>query len=109
MGGRGSNSSVGPKAISIKIGNTTLTYRDRGNGKITGLNDMNINNNAKGKSIADLENMAKKAGYQYTTYSRRQLVELDKKYNTDREKASEQLNDLWFRAAPKKRKGWKGH
>ena len=59
MGGRGSSSQIGTKAISVDIGVKTYTYRDRGNGIITGLNDMNINQSAKGKSIADIEKLAK--------------------------------------------------
>ena len=109
MGGRGSSSQIGTKAISVDIGGKTYTYRDRGNGIITGLNDMNINQSAKGKSIADIEKLAKEKGYKYKAYSGKQLVQNDKEYRAQRKATSEQLDDLWFSAAPRPRKGMRGH
>ncbi len=108
-GGRGASFGGGPKAVEIKIGNTTVTYRDRGKGKITGLNNMDINKSVKGKSITDLVKMAKEKGYKYKTYNSKQLAENDKAYKKQREAADKQLDRAWYEAAPKPRKGWKGH
>lgn len=109
MGGRGSSSGIGTKAISVEIDGKTYTYRDRGKGIITGLNDMNINSAAKGKSIADIEKLAKEKGYKYKTYSGKQLAQNDKDYRAQRKAASKQLDELWFSAAPRPRKGMRGH
>ena len=112
MGGRGSssgNGSGGLKMITVNAGGTHLTYREHG-GKTYSIE---VGNSPQGpasnKSLAEIKKNAEKAGFQVKTYNKQEYAQYEKTYRENRKVAEARLNKLWYEAAPKPRKGWKGH
>lgn len=101
--------SGGVKAIRVTAPDgTVMTYRDRGNGHITeldGAEPKNTNN----LSIKQIHERAKQMGYKVETFDDKQLGEHDTKRKMERQETDRQLNNDWYRAAPRPRKGMKGH
>lgn len=87
---------------------TVMTYRDRGNGHITSL-DGKQPKNTNNLSIKQMQDRAKKMGWKVETFDDKQLGDHDVKRKKEREETNRQLNDSWYTAAPRPRKGWKGH
>lgn len=87
---------------------TVMTYRDRGNGHITAL-DGQQPKNTNNLSIKQMQDRAKKMGWKVETFDDKQLGDHDAKRKKEREETNRQLNDSWYTAAPRPRKGWKGH
>lgn len=53
--------------------------------------------------------MQKSKGYDVTTYNASQQKERESKRKDDRKKADKFLNEQWYKAGPKPKKGMKGH
>ena len=100
---------AGVKAIRVTAPDgTTMTYRDRGNGHITDLDGYNLKD-TNNLSIKQIHQRAKQMGYNVETFDDKQLGQHDENYKRNREIADRQLNDAWYSAAPRPRKGFKGH
>lgn len=106
MGGRGSSSGIsgGVAAFDIDMGGGSRshfvvrnwkTYRETGD--------------AVNMSASQLIKNAKKQGYDVTTYNASQQKERESKRKEDRKKADKFLNEQWYKAGPKPKKGMKGH
>lgn len=104
-----SSAGGGVKAIKVTTPDgTVMTYRDRGNGHITDLDGVK-SKNTNNLSIKQIHERAKQMGYKVETYDDKQLGQHDEEYKRNREITNRQLNDAWYRAAPRPRKGMKGH
>lgn len=104
-------SSGGGEVKAIRVttpDGITLTYRDRGNGHITDLDGVE-SKNTNNLSIKQIHERAKQMGYKVETYDDKQLGQHDENYKRNREITDRQLNDFWYSAAPRPRKGFKGH
>lgn len=111
MGGRGGSSGLSSnavKAVIIDINGSKITYRQRGD-HITSLSGQEPKQTGIFKTVKDIIKNADQKGLSYTTLNDRQLKDYDEQRKKDRKITDKQLNDLWYKAAPKKRKGWKGH
>lgn len=60
-------------------------------------------------TLKEIENRAKKAGYSVKTYTNKEYARYEKEYRKEREKTSKQLDELWYKAGQRSRKGMKGH
>lgn len=116
MGGRGASSGIGSNkvvgvAITTKDGNTTNYYFVKsGNQNYYQRNaDGQLQPTPLNMSMSEFKKRAESNGAKTKniTLSEKTKAEIARK--ADRDATSKQLNDLWFRAAPKKKKGWKGH
>lgn len=97
------------KAIEIESPDgTKLSYRVRSNGSITSIDGVEPKN-TNGMTMEQIIDRGKKLGWKVTTYDDNQLKEHDSQRAKDRAETDKQLNNDWYRAAPKPRKGWKGH
>lgn len=67
------------------------------NGDIVNLSADQIITNAKG------------LGYKVKTYNSKQASDREQRRTESRKETSKQLDELWYKAGPKPRKGWKGH
>lgn len=106
MGGRGSNSGIGGKIVAFEI--------DMGGGSRS---SFVVRNGKTYRETGDAVNMpasqliknAKRQGYDVKTYNSKQQKEREAKRKEDRKKADKALDKDWYRAAPRPRKGMKGH
>lgn len=106
---RTAQSSGGTKAIVVESPDgTKLSYRVHSNGAVTEIDGV-VPKNTNGMTLDQISERAKGMGWKVKTYDDNQLKEHDEKRKKDREETDRQLNDDWYRAAPKPRKGWKGH
>jgi hypothetical protein len=60
-------------------------------------------------SAKEFEKRVTASGAKVTKISKAQAAKAEKKYKSEREKASKALDRAWYSAAPKPRKGMKGH
>ena len=60
-------------------------------------------------TLKEIENRAKKAWYSVKTYTNKEYARYEKEYRKEREKTSKQLDELWYKAGQRPRKGMKGH
>lgn len=109
FGGRGSSSGLNTiKQITVNINGTNVTYRNE-NGKTW---TIGVGNNVKSvvpRTLKEIEDRAKKAGYPVKTYTNKEYAQYEKEHRKERDKTSEQLDNLWNEAGPRPRKGMKGH
>ena len=101
--------SGGTKAIVVEAPDgTKLSYRVNSKGVITDL-DGTQPKNTNGMTLDQIHARAKEIGWKVKTYDDKQIKEYDTQRAKEREETNRQLNDDWYRAAPKPRNGWKGH
>lgn len=106
---RTAQSGGGTKAIVVESPDgTKLSYRVNSKGVITDL-DGTQPKNTNGMTLDQIHARAKEMGWKVKTYDDKQIKEYDTQRAKDRQETNRQLNDEWYRAAPKPRKGWKGH
>ena len=106
FGGRGRSSGLGgggTVAFDVDMKGSRVSYVVR-NGKVY---------SESGDPIALSANQimknAKNLGYGVKTYNAKQAATREQQRAEDRKRTSEQLDELWLKAGPKPRKGWKGH
>lgn len=113
MGGRGAVSGItsgGVKALIVKFQNgISKEYREKNGVLLERSVGGTFQPTNATRTLNDLVSTAKKNGYEYTTLNAAQVRKYDSEYKKNRAMSSKQLDDLWFRAAPKKKKGMKGH
>lgn len=111
MGGRGAVSGItGTKALIIKFSNgTTSEFREKNGVLLKRTEGGTFEPAGISKTLNELVSNAKKNGYEHRTMNATQVKKYDEAYKENRAASSKQLDNLWFKAAPKKRKGWKGH
>lgn len=107
-------SSGGGEIKAIRVTSpdgTVMTYRDRGNGRITNLDDVsqkNVNN----LSIKQIHDRAKQMGYKVETFDDKQLKQHDSERWEERKQMDKFLTHYDVRGrgpGSSPRKGWKGH
>lgn len=109
FGGRGSSSGLNTiKQITVNINGTNVTYRNE-NGKTWTIGVGNNVKNVVPRTLKEIEESAKKAGYPVKTYTNKEYAQYEKEYRKERDKTSEQLDILWNEDGPRPRKGMKGH
>lgn len=114
MGGRGGSSGlIQISAFSVITKDGTKTqyffsskngknFYKRGIGEIPKPTPQNMNAN-------EFKNRALSNGAKVENISRKELSRLEKKYKEERRKTGKFLDEQWYRAAPRPRKGMKGH
>lgn len=109
FGGRGSSSGLNTiKQITVNINGTNVTYRNE-KGKTWAIGAGNAGKNTVPRTLKEIEENAKKAGYPVKTYTNKEYAQYEKEYRKERDKTSKQLDKLWNEAGPRPRKGMKGH
>ena len=108
MGGRGRYSGLDTiKQITVNMDGVKITYRSE-KGKTWRIENGNVKDTVQ-MTLKEIENRAKKAGYSVKTYTNKEYAQYEKEYRKEREKTNKQLDELWYKAGPRSRKGMKGH
>lgn len=103
------SSGGGTKAIKIESPDgTRLSYRVHSNGAVTEIDGV-VPKNTNGMTLDQLSERAKSMGWKVTTYDDNQLKEHDAQRAKDKKETDDFLNRAWYTAAPRPRKGMKGH
>ena len=109
MGGRGASSGLDTiKQVTVNIDGNNITYRNE-KGKTWVVGTGGVTGDTVPRTLKEIETSARKAGYPVKTYTNKELAQYEKEYRKERKKASKQLDELWFKAGPRPRKGMKGH
>jgi hypothetical protein len=115
MGGRGGNSGLqtnGITGLSVTFnGETTKYFFSKYNGQnfyqrdIGGIPEPTPQN----MSAKEFEMRVLNNGAKTEKISKSEINKLERERNKDKEETDKFLNEQWYKAGPKKRKGWKGH
>lgn len=121
MGGRGSSSGMGSKGgagkiktrgVSVSLNGETTEYyfhSSEGTNYYQRLIDGKPQPTPNNMTMQEFINRAKSNGASVKKISDQEIKRTKQDYKKDREKTNEWLNDQWYRAAPRPRKGWRGH
>lgn len=117
MGGRGSASgmsggSSSVRGITVKMNDEStdyffttrngIHYYQRG---IDGMPQPTPQN----MTMSEFKNRVLSNGAEVKTISESKRKKMEERYKKQRQEADDWLNKQWYRAAPRPRKGWKGH
>lgn len=109
FGGRGGSSGLDTiKQVTVNIDGNNITYRNE-KGKTWVVGAGSVGKNTVPRTLKEIEESAKKAGYPVKTYTNKEYTQYEKEYRKERDKTSKQLDELWFKAGPRPKKGMKGH
>lgn len=101
--------NTGTQAIRITSEDgTTLDYRLHPSGQVTDMGGTEIKN-TNGMSLDDLAARASKLGWNVETFDSKKLQQYDDDRKRQRAESNKFLDDAWYTAAPRPRKGMRGH
>lgn len=106
MGGRGSSSRIGGgvAAFDIDMGEGSKSRFVVRKGKV-----YRETGDAVNIAASQLIKNAKQQGYDVTTYNSSQQKERESKRKADRKNTDKFLNEQWYKAGSRPKKGMKGH
>ena len=101
--------NTGTQAIRITSEDgTTLDYRLHSDGTVTDMSGTEVKN-TNGMSLDDLASRATKLGWNVETFDSDKLKQYDDDRKRDRAESDQFLDRAWYTAAPRPRKGMRGH
>lgn len=107
--GAGKSGGSKLKQITVTKNGVSNTYREH-NGAVYRVQIGNVlSGKGSSRSLSEIQKKATEAGYSVKTYTRAEYKQYEAQYKKNREKTNEQLNRAWYEAAPRPRKGMKGH